>query len=96
MQKTLVVVGVTGNQGGSVAERFLQDPQYHVRGLTRDPTSDRAQQLAGQGIEMVQATLDDVESLRRPLLEPTWFLPFPITGSPSFVRTADRKPLSSV
>jgi len=65
MQKTLVVVGVTGNQGGSVVERFLQDPQYHVRGLTRDPTSDRAQQLAGQGIEMVQATLDDVESLKK-------------------------------
>ena len=63
MPKVIVVIGVTGNQGGSVALRFLKDPAYQVRGLTRDPTSSKAASLAAQGIEIVQANLDDVSSL---------------------------------
>lgn len=63
MAKLICVVGVTGNQGGSVALRFLKDPAYKVRGLTRDPQSEKAQQLSSQGIEIVQANLDDVKSL---------------------------------
>lgn len=62
-KKLVVVVGATGNQGGSVARRFLQDPQYAVRGLTRDPSSAAAKELAGLGAEMVRAELDDVKSL---------------------------------
>lgn len=65
MVKTIVVVGVTGNQGGSVAKRFIQDPQYHVRGLTRDVTSAKAKELAVLGVEVVEANLDDVNSLRK-------------------------------
>jgi hypothetical protein len=60
----VVVVGATGNQGGSVARRFLQDPRYAVRGLTRDPSSAAAKELAALGAEMVGADLDDVESLK--------------------------------
>lgn len=63
MAKQICVVGVTGNQGGSVALRFLKDPNYRVRGLSRDPTSQKAQQLAALGIEIVQAELNDVRSL---------------------------------
>ncbi|KAK3301810.1 uncharacterized protein B0T15DRAFT_324014 [Chaetomium strumarium] len=59
----LVVVGATGNQGGSVARRFLQDGRYAVRGLTRDPSSPAARELAALGAEMVRADLDDVASL---------------------------------
>jgi hypothetical protein len=62
-KKLVVVVGATGNQGGSVARRFLQDPQYVVRGLTRDPSSAAAKELAALGADMVQADLDDVKSL---------------------------------
>lgn len=62
--KTICIIGVTGNQGGSVAQRFLQDPTYHVRGLTRNPSSSRAQVLAAQGIEIVKANLDDISSLK--------------------------------
>lgn len=62
MSKLICVVGVTGNQGGSVAQKFKQEG-YRVRGLTRNPTSDRAKELAGQGIEIVQAELEDVKSL---------------------------------
>ncbi|KAF9261084.1 NAD(P)-binding protein [Marasmius fiardii PR-910] len=63
MSKLAVIVGVTGNQGGSVSSRFLIDPAYRVRGLTRNPNSPVAKRLAAQGIEIVQANLDDVQTL---------------------------------
>ncbi|KAL1615827.1 hypothetical protein SLS56_011669 [Neofusicoccum ribis] len=63
MSKLLVIIGITGNQGGSVAARFLADPTYRIRGLTRDPTSAKALALTAQGVEMVRADLDDVSTL---------------------------------
>ncbi|KXX82517.1 NmrA-like family domain-containing protein 1 [Madurella mycetomatis] len=62
-KKLVVVVGATGNQGGSVARRFLRDPRYAVRGLTRSTTSPVALELAALGAEMVAAELEDVKSL---------------------------------
>lgn len=64
--KTVVVVGATGNQGGSVARRFLREGpnRFHVRGLTRDPSSASARALAALGADMVHADLNDPASLR--------------------------------
>ncbi|KAK7967714.1 uncharacterized protein PG986_001991 [Apiospora aurea] len=57
--KTIVVVGATGHQGSSVVQTFLSlRPHWHVRALTRDPTSAAAQKLAAQGAEVVQADLE--------------------------------------
>lgn len=57
--KTIVIVGATGNQGASVVQTFLAlRPHWHVRALTRDPTSAAAQKLVAQGIEVVQADLE--------------------------------------
>jgi uncharacterized protein YbjT (DUF2867 family) len=54
------------SQGGSVVQAFFQEPtKYHVRGLTRDPTSTKSKKLAEQGVELVQADFDDAESLQR-------------------------------
>lgn len=64
-KKLLVIVGITGNQGGSVASRFLEDPNYRIRGLSRDPASPAAKSLSAKGIEIVHADLDDRESLIR-------------------------------
>lgn len=63
--KLVVVVGSTGNQGGSVARRFLREgrDRFRVRGLTRDPGSGPARELAALGAEMVRADLNDVQSL---------------------------------
>ncbi|PYH99061.1 NAD(P)-binding protein [Aspergillus ellipticus CBS 707.79] len=61
--KIICIIGVTGNQGSSVAHRFLQDPTYHIRGITRNPSSPKAQQLSSQGIEIITADLDDVGTL---------------------------------
>ncbi len=63
-KKLIVVVGATGNQGGSVARRFLKDTRFNVRGLTRDPLSTASKVLAEQGVEIVKADLHDVESLK--------------------------------
>ena len=65
MPKLIVVIGVTGNQGGSVARRFLADPKYKVRGVTRNPANPKAQQLASEGVEIISADLDDVDSLKK-------------------------------
>ncbi|KAK3352842.1 NAD(P)-binding protein [Lasiosphaeria hispida] len=62
-KKIVCVIGATGNQGGSVARRFLQDPRFTVRALTRDTTSAKAQALKELGAEVVAAELDDVATL---------------------------------
>ena len=63
--RTIAVVGATGAQGGGLVRAILADPDggFDVRGLTRNPDSDRARELTAQGVEMVQADLDDLDSL---------------------------------
>ena len=62
---TIAIVGATGNQGRSLAHAFLSLPDWHVRGLTRNPDSASAKALAAKGAELVQANLEDPESLSR-------------------------------
>ena len=62
-KKTITIVGVTGNQGSSVAKTFVQTPGWHVRGITRSRNGSAAKELASVGVELVEADLDDVETL---------------------------------
>lgn len=64
-KKIIVVVGATGNQGSSVARKFLSLPDWHVRCLTRNPSSAAAQTLSGLGAELVQGDLSDLASIIR-------------------------------
>ncbi|KAF2964688.1 hypothetical protein GQX73_g8871 [Xylaria multiplex] len=64
-RKIIAVVGATGNQGSSVARTFSSLPNWHVRAITRQPSSEKADQLAKLGCEVVQADLMDFESLSR-------------------------------
>lgn len=64
MSKLVVIIGITGNQGGSVANSFLQDPEWRIRGLTRDPESEKSKTLISRGVEMVKAELHDPSSLK--------------------------------
>src|SRR5881409_123502 len=64
--RTILITGVTGNQGGAVAQA-LQGTGFHLRGLTRTPNSERAAALARQGIDIVKGDLDDEATLRRAL-----------------------------
>lgn len=63
--KIIAIVGATGTQGSSVARTFLTLPNWHVRCLTRDPSSDKALALSKLGGDLVQADLDDEDSLTR-------------------------------
>ncbi len=66
-KKVIAVIGATGAQGGGMARAILADPGggFAVRAVTRDPSKEQAQALASAGAEVVQADLDDEESLRR-------------------------------
>jgi hypothetical protein len=46
--RTILITGVTGQQGGAVA---LQRTGFRLRGLTRKPDSERAAALARQGVD---------------------------------------------
>ncbi|KAF6835362.1 NmrA-like family protein [Colletotrichum musicola] len=63
--KTIVVLGATGNQGGSVVRTFLKDPaNWHVRAATRNPSSAAAVEVSNLGAEVVSASLDSVSDLK--------------------------------
>jgi uncharacterized protein YbjT (DUF2867 family) len=62
-QKTIVVTGATGLQGGAVTRHLLRDG-WRVRALTRDKASKQAQSLAAAGAEVVQGDMGDPISLR--------------------------------
>jgi predicted dinucleotide-binding enzyme len=64
-KKVIVVVGATGNQGSSVARSFLNLPDWHVRCVTRKPSSSASLALASLGAEIVQADLSDALSLSK-------------------------------
>src|ERR1700757_2821984 len=64
--RTILITGVTGKQGGAVA-RALQGAGFNLRGLTRKPDSEPAAALAHQGVEIIKGDLDDEASLRRAL-----------------------------
>lgn len=61
--KTIVVLGATGNQGGSVVNSFVQDSQWKIRAVTRNANSHKAKDIASRGIEVVAADLNDINSL---------------------------------
>jgi uncharacterized protein YbjT (DUF2867 family) len=64
--RTILVTGATGNQGGAVA-RALQGSGFNLRGLTRTPDGERAAELARRGVDIVKGDLDDEATLRRAL-----------------------------
>lgn len=64
MKKTILVIGATGAQGGSVARHLVARGKFAVRALTRNPESDAAKMLRELDIDVVGGSLDDRASLR--------------------------------
>jgi uncharacterized protein YbjT (DUF2867 family) len=66
-KQIIAIAGATGSQGGGLARAILADPksEFTVRALARNVNSDKARALAKLGAEVVQANVDDVDSLRR-------------------------------
>ena len=67
-QKVITVFGATGNQGGSTASVIFDNPslssKYKVRAITRDPSKPASQALATKGADLVQADINDAESVK--------------------------------
>jgi uncharacterized protein YbjT (DUF2867 family) len=63
-QKIVTVVGATGQQGKAVIAAFADNPEYHIRGTTRNTNSAAAKALALQGIEVIKADTSDLYSLK--------------------------------
>lgn len=69
MSKLLVVIGATGNQGGSVVSYVSKElsDMYKIRAITRDSTTQRAQELKDMGIEVAEGDVTDRNSLVKAL-----------------------------
>ncbi|NKB36950.1 MAG: NAD(P)H-binding protein [Gammaproteobacteria bacterium] len=61
-KEIFLVSGVTGQQGGAVAKALLNEG-YKVRGLSRNPKSDRALKMTSLGVEIVKGDFSDANSL---------------------------------
>jgi uncharacterized protein YbjT (DUF2867 family) len=61
--KTVLVFGATGQQGGSVANA-LQSNGWRVKALVRDPNTDKSKAIAAKGIELVRGDLADMQSIQ--------------------------------
>lgn len=61
MSKILAVFGATGQQGSSVINHVLHDPElsqkYKIRAITRDVNSEKAKQLKEEKVEVVQGDM---------------------------------------
>lgn len=66
-KKIIAVVGATGAQGGGLVHAILADKsaEFKARAITRNVNSDKAKALANQGVEVVQADLDNLDSLKK-------------------------------
>ena len=64
-KKLVVVTGATGNQGSSIARGLLKTGDWNIRAVTRNANGEKAQKLAAEGMEVVQASYDDEDSVRK-------------------------------
>ena len=66
-KKIIAVLGATGSQGGGLARAILNDRMgtFAVRALTRDPDSEKAQELKKLGAEVVKVDANSMSSLRK-------------------------------
>jgi uncharacterized protein YbjT (DUF2867 family) len=65
--KVIAVVGATGAQGGGLVRAIAADPDggFSARAITRNAGSEAARKLADLGAEVVEADVDDADSLER-------------------------------
>ena len=62
--KTILVIGATGQQGGGAVTHLFADG-WHLRALARNPDSPAAQMLVSAGVELATGDLLDRDSLDR-------------------------------
>jgi len=65
MTRIITVFGATGQQGSSVVDSLLEDGTFSVRAVSRDVKSEASEKLKARGVEVVQADLLDVETVKK-------------------------------
>jgi uncharacterized protein YbjT (DUF2867 family) len=65
--KLIAVIGSTGAQGGGLVRAIQADPAggFRARAITRKASSDKAEGLRKLGADVVEADLDDADSLAK-------------------------------
>lgn len=68
-KKIITVFGATGAQGGGLARAILADTnsEFSVRVVTRDSNSEKAKSFIELGAEVVEANIDDIQSIKNAL-----------------------------
>ena len=64
-KKIIAVIGATGAQGKGLINAILNDKsgEFAARAITRNANSDKAKELAALGIEVVEADVDDKDTI---------------------------------
>ena len=63
--KTILITGATGKQGGATLRHLTRLGGFKLRALTRKPDGDAAKAVAALGAEVVAGDFDDAASLER-------------------------------
>ncbi|OHW99276.1 NADB-Rossmann family domain-containing protein [Colletotrichum incanum] len=64
-ENIITIMGITGKQGASVANVFIRQGGWHIRGVTRDPSKPSSQVWADKGVELIKGDLNDVAMLKK-------------------------------
>jgi uncharacterized protein YbjT (DUF2867 family) len=66
-KKIIAVMGATGAQGSGLARAILKDKnsEFAVKAVTRNTSTDKAKELAKLGADVVEADIDDIQSLKK-------------------------------
>ncbi len=66
-KKIIAVVGATGAQGSGLVRAILDDSEsgFVPRAITRNKNSEKAKELIKLGVQVVEANVDDTESLKQ-------------------------------
>src|SRR6188768_3420277 len=64
-EKTILITGATGRQGGATLRHLAKRGGFKLRALTRKPDGDAAKAVSKLGAEIVEGDFDDAGSLER-------------------------------
>lgn len=62
-ERLIVVLGINGRQGASVAKAFRRDPGWRIRGLTSELNSEMSKRWESCGVEVQKVDTNDLASM---------------------------------
>jgi uncharacterized protein YbjT (DUF2867 family) len=65
--KTILITGATGHQGGAVLRHLAKQGGFKLRALTRKPDDEKARALTALGAEVVRGDFADADSIKSAL-----------------------------